>query len=161
MHKYNVINFEFTIIDEFPTRAEAEESEVFTISMFRSLGLELYNIQSGGNFGNVGVKMRQRSPQLARSYFKMTPEQESKVCQEYISGASQTELGKKYCVDRSTIGNILKRQNVSRRTQSEVHLLCATYGADNPLWRKPHTEEHRKKNSASNIGRLPWNKKRN
>lgn len=57
-----------------------------------------------------------------KSHFncKFDLETERKIVREYVSGTSTTELGSRYGVCHGTIGKILDRHHVKRRTRSEA-----------------------------------------
>jgi DNA-binding CsgD family transcriptional regulator len=52
---------------------------------------------------------------------KLSAEQEIEVCHQYITGATTYDLGEKYGASNTTIGNILEKHAVARRSPAEVY----------------------------------------
>ena len=65
-----------------------------------------------------------------RACCKFTLEQEQEIIKEYQNGDSTRKLSQKYNCSPSTIGNILKRNNLSARTLSEARRNFLNYTID-------------------------------
>ena len=76
--KYGFSSFKMTVIEEFESRYEADEAEIFWIDFFQSRNLELgYNLAEGGgvNRGNKWTsKMRENHSKIKKEYYKNNPE---------------------------------------------------------------------------------------
>lgn len=67
---------------------------------------------------------------------KSKPEIEKLIVKDYINGISQYGLSKKYKIERTTIRQLLKRNNVKFRTDSEARKL---YSYDNNYFKEINT----------------------
>ena len=102
-------------------------AEVETIVCSRYLAGE-NSIQLGNAFGASGstiLQILKRNGVKARSGSEsqggLSAEAETIVCSRYLAGESTCQLGNAFGVAQSTISNILKRNDVNARSNSETH----------------------------------------
>lgn len=112
MAKHGIDNFEFQIIEEFETEAEADEAEKFWISFFNSRNPQFgYNLTPGGKKGVVCGPAHPLYGKPAANRL-CTDEEEKAICARYTNEQlTITQLAEIYECDQTTIHKMLQRNN--------------------------------------------------